>query len=273
MPPVATCQPLVGSNFKETGLYLSLPGRSQPRDRLYGFPFIEEGESFDTADGTVHYLSAEASPSAIIADRWVVAGLQPQHAPGTGYGSMPILISWDPPLPPCLSSLLPAPTPAPSSPSASRCHAPTRSTATPTTTARSRWPTRRRRPRPSSAPASSDTWPASTCETYGVCTEAEMLGLIPTHHPPLTWQRRSPSTLFCGAWSAVGPWLAPDTRVVTWHQAAAPWWRLPLAPDRCLPARAARVSRPTGHPGLRLPATGKPQGCSNGWRLRKYTNG
>jgi hypothetical protein len=49
-------QPLTGSNFKETGLYMDLPGRDRMRDRVKGFPFVDEGESFVTTDGTVHYL-------------------------------------------------------------------------------------------------------------------------------------------------------------------------------------------------------------------------
>lgn len=63
-------QPLVGSNFKETGLYLGLPGRDRFRDRVRGFPFIDQHESFATIDATVFYLNSHDSPYQIQADRY-----------------------------------------------------------------------------------------------------------------------------------------------------------------------------------------------------------
>lgn len=66
--PFTHTQPLMGANFKETGVYMNLVGRNRVRDRIHAFPFVEQGESFVTADATVYYLSSEASPRQIKAD-------------------------------------------------------------------------------------------------------------------------------------------------------------------------------------------------------------
>ncbi len=60
--------PLRGSNFKETGMYMNIPGRDHFKDRLQAFPFIEPAENFVTTDGTVYYINGEESPEQIVAD-------------------------------------------------------------------------------------------------------------------------------------------------------------------------------------------------------------
>ncbi|GAB5032256.1 sulfotransferase [Nannochloropsis oceanica] len=60
--------PLRGSNFKETGVYMNIPGRDHFKDRLQAFPFIEADENFVTTDGTVYYINGDESPEQIVAD-------------------------------------------------------------------------------------------------------------------------------------------------------------------------------------------------------------
>jgi hypothetical protein len=74
----------VGSNFKETGLYLGLPGRDRFRDRVRGFPFIDQHESFATIDATVFYLNSHDSPYQIQADRYapIIHAAQIGRSPG-----------------------------------------------------------------------------------------------------------------------------------------------------------------------------------------------
>lgn len=60
--------PLRGSNFKETGVYMNIPGRDHFKDRLQAFPFIEADENFVTTDGTLYYINGDDSPEQIVAD-------------------------------------------------------------------------------------------------------------------------------------------------------------------------------------------------------------